>query len=56
GRYQEGVGILLEVTDARASLTDALLSQVRAEYDYRISRVGLRRVLGTLVGPEANER
>ena len=56
GRYQEGVGILLEVTDARASLTDALLSQVRAEYDYRISRVGLRQVLGTLVGPEANER
>ena len=56
GRYQEGVGILLEVTDARASATDALVSQVQAEYDYRIALVGLRRVLGTLVGPEANER
>ncbi len=53
GKYQQGVGILLEVTDARAALTDALASQVRAEYDYRTALVGLERALGTLSPPEA---
>jgi outer membrane protein TolC len=51
GKYQQGVGILLEVTDARAALTDALAGQVRAEYDYRTALVALERALGTLSPP-----
>jgi len=54
GKYQQGVGILLEVTDARAALTDALAEQVGAEYDYRTALVGLQRILGTLSPPEAS--
>jgi outer membrane protein len=55
GKYQQGVGILLEVTDARAALTDALASQVRAEYDYRAALVGLERATGRLAAPGAGE-
>jgi len=53
GKYQQGVGILLEVTDARAALTDALAGQVQAEYDYRTSLVTLERALGRLAPPPA---
>jgi outer membrane protein len=53
GRYQQGVGILLEVIQARAALTSALAGQVRAQYDYRVALVGLERALGTLSAPAA---
>jgi outer membrane protein TolC len=53
GKYQQGVGILLEVTDARDDLTGAQADQVEADYDYRTALVGLQRVLGTLSAPEA---
>jgi len=52
GKYQQGVGILLEVTDARAALTTAQANQVQAAYDYRTALVGLDRVLGLLLPPE----
>ncbi len=52
GKYQQGVGILLEVTDARSDLTSAQANQVQAAYDYRTALVGLQRVLGTLAPPE----
>ncbi len=51
GKYREGVGILLEVTDARAAHTAALVSQIQAEYDYRLALVRLRRALGDLAAP-----
>jgi len=56
GRYQQGVAILLEVTDARAALTDALASEVEAQYDYRTALVALERALGTLSPPDAPAR
>ena len=53
GKYQEGVGILLEVTDARAALTGALANQIQAEYDYRTALISVRRAVGTLSPPTA---
>jgi outer membrane protein TolC len=53
GKYQQGVGILLEVTDARDDLTGAQANQVEADHDYRTALVGLQRVMGTLSAPEA---
>ncbi len=50
-RYRQGVGILLEVTDARAALTSAAASQVRARFDYQVALVVLQRATGTLSLP-----
>ncbi len=50
-RYREGVGILLEVTDARAALTSAAASQVRARFDYQVALVALQRATGMLSLP-----
>lgn len=52
-KFSSGVGILLEVTDARRSLTSAAASQVRAGFDYRVALIGLRRATGVLPLPEA---
>jgi outer membrane protein TolC len=54
GKYQQGVGILLEVTDARSALTSAQANQIQAAYDYRTALVALERVLGTLSPPESD--
>jgi outer membrane protein TolC len=51
GKYQQGVGILLEVIDARVAVTRALADQVRARYDYQIALVALDRAQGTLPVP-----
>ena len=56
GKYQEGVGILLEVIDARAAVTSAHANQVGARYNYQISLVGLQRVMGTLPIPTIARR
>jgi len=56
GRYQQGVGILLEVIDARVSLTNALATQVQARYGYQTALVGLQRSLGALPVPTAQAR
>jgi len=50
-RYRQGVGILLEVTDARAALTSAAASQVRARFDYQVALVALQRATGMLSLP-----
>ena len=52
GKYRAGVGIILEVIDARAALTSAQASRVRAQYDYQVALVGLQRAMGTLPVPE----
>lgn len=52
GKYQQGVGILLEIIDARAAVTSARANQVTARYDYQIGLVGLQRAMGTLPVPE----
>jgi outer membrane protein TolC len=51
GKYQQGMGILIEVTDARAAVTNARAGQVRARYDYQTALVSLQRAMGTLAAP-----
>jgi outer membrane protein len=53
GKYRQGVGILLEVIDARVAVTTARANQVRARYDHQIALVGLQRAMGTLAPPPA---
>ncbi|HUU55021.1 MAG TPA: TolC family protein [Armatimonadota bacterium] len=55
GKYQQGVGIFIEVIDARTALTQAQASDVRAQYDYRTALVALERALGTLQVPAVEE-
>jgi outer membrane protein len=56
GKYRQGVGVLVEVTDARVVLTSAQASQVRAGYDYQAALVSLQRAMGTLAAPEGGAR
>ncbi len=51
GKYQQGVGIMLEVIDARVAVTTARANQVRARYDHQVALVRLQKALGTLHGP-----
>jgi outer membrane protein TolC len=53
GKYDNAVGILLEVIDARVAVTDARANQVRSRYDYQTALVALERAMGTLAAPEA---
>ncbi len=46
GRYQAGVGTMLEVTDARVSWIQSENDYIQAFYDYRIARYSLERTLG----------
>jgi outer membrane protein len=46
--YQQGLGILLEVIDARGSVTSARAAQVRAGFDYQVALVALDRAMGVL--------
>lgn len=46
GRYRTGVGNIIEVTDAQASLTSAEASYVQALYGYRTSLAALERAMG----------
>jgi outer membrane protein len=46
GRYQVGVGSIIEVTDAQTLYTDAQTNYVRALYDYRIADAQLGRAVG----------
>ncbi|HEY6002561.1 MAG TPA: TolC family protein [Anaeromyxobacter sp.] len=45
GRYQQGVGNIIELTDAQAALTAGRAQAVRAGYDVAIARARLRRAL-----------
>jgi outer membrane protein TolC len=46
GRYQAGVGTMLEVNDARVSWVQAENDYTQSLYDYRIARFKLERTLG----------
>ena len=46
GRYQAGVGSIVELTDAQAALTSARAQQVRAGYDLETARARLTRAIG----------
>jgi outer membrane protein len=45
GRYQQGVGSIIELTDAQVALTAGRAQVVRAGYDVAIARARLRRAL-----------
>jgi len=46
GRYQEGVGNIIEVTDAQSQALDATTAQIQATYDYYTALARLDRVIG----------
>ena len=46
GRYQVGVGSIIEVTDAQTLYTDAQTTYIRALYDYKIADAQLSRAIG----------
>ncbi|HET7341260.1 MAG TPA: TolC family protein [Methylomirabilota bacterium] len=46
GRFDAGVGTILELTDAQLALTQALNTEAQALADYRIAVVRLERALG----------
>jgi outer membrane protein len=46
GRYQVGVGSIIEVTDAQILYTDAQTTYIRALYDYKIADAQLARAMG----------
>ena len=46
GRYDAGVGTILELTEAQLSLTNAEADSVRAVTDYRVGLAVLDRVVG----------
>lgn len=51
GRYQVGVGSIIEVTDAETLYTDAQTNYIRTVFDYKIADAQLARAMGdTRVG------
>jgi len=46
GRYQVGVGSIIEVTDAETLYTDAQTTYIRSVYDYKIADAQLARAMG----------
>jgi outer membrane protein len=46
GRYQVGVGPLIDVTDAELALTQAESENIQASVDYKLSEVRLRKAMG----------
>ena len=46
GRYQIGVGSIIEITDAQTLYTDAQTTYVRSLYDYKIADAQLIRAIG----------
>ena len=46
GRYHEGVGSIIEVTDAQSQALDAQTAHIQARYDYDIARARLDRATG----------
>lgn len=45
-RYQEGLAIVIEVTDAQLALVQAQLAELRARYDYALALAALSRAVG----------
>ena len=50
GRYQSGVGILLEVLDSQAALLKAQVDELSARYGLSIARAGLEHAIGATSG------
>ena len=46
GRYQAGVGTIIEVTDAQVQFSQADLNFVQALYDYRVFEARLDKAIG----------
>jgi outer membrane protein len=46
GRYQVGVGPLIDVTDAEFALTQAESENIQAAVDFKISDARLRKAMG----------
>lgn len=46
GRYQEGVGSIIEVTDAQSQALDAKTANIQARYDYYTALARLDRAVG----------
>jgi outer membrane protein TolC len=46
GRYQVGVGSIIEVTDAETLYTEAQINYVRTVYEYKIADAQLARAMG----------
>jgi len=46
GRYQVGVGSIIEVTDAETLYTEAQINYVRTIYEYKIADAQLARAMG----------
>jgi outer membrane protein TolC len=47
GRYQVGVGSIIEVTDAQTLHTDAQTNHIRSLYDYKIAEAQLIKAMGS---------
>lgn len=50
GRYQEGVGNIVEVTDAQSQALDARTDHIQAVYDYYLALARLERTVGKVQG------
>jgi outer membrane protein len=48
GRFEQGMGIPLELLEAQATYAQALTNQVRTFYDYKIAKSALQRAMGEL--------
>ena len=48
GRFEQGMGILLELLDAQTTYAQALTNQVRTFYDYKVAKSALQRSMGEL--------
>jgi outer membrane protein len=46
GRYETGVGSIIEVTDAEATYATAEMSYIQALYDYKIATANLEKAMG----------
>jgi outer membrane protein TolC len=46
GRYHEGVGNIIEVTDAQTQALDAVTANIQAAYDYYTALARLDRATG----------
>jgi TolC family type I secretion outer membrane protein len=46
GRYKEGVGTPIEVTDAQVTFSNARTAQIQSLVDYKLSRAALEKAIG----------
>ena len=48
GRYKQGVGSAVEITDARVGFYNAQTSYIQSLYDYQVAYARLKRAMGIL--------